>query len=80
MEWTQSHESIDYMLINTNGVRIARDPEFSAELGKVFRYGKAQLYLQFDGPQADGQSELRGADLRELREQALARCAEIGLP
>jgi 7,8-dihydro-6-hydroxymethylpterin dimethyltransferase len=80
LAWTQEHPSIDYVLINTNGVRIARDDAFAAEFGKVFRYGKAQLYLQFDGPQASGQAELRGADLRALREQALARCAEIGLP
>ncbi|MEZ5326561.1 MAG: radical SAM protein [Verrucomicrobiales bacterium] len=80
LAWTQEHASIDYVLINTNGVRIARDAEFATALGNVFRYGKAQLYLQFDGPQESGQAELRGADLRELREQALARCAEIGLP
>lgn len=80
LAWTQAHDSIDYVLINTNGVRIARDPEFAEALGNTFRYGKAQLYLQFDGPQENGQRDLRGADLRKLREQALARCAEIGLP
>ena len=80
LEWTQAHESIDYVLINTNGVRIAGDAAFATELGRVIRHGKAQLYLQFDGPQVEGQLELRGADLREVREKALDRCSEIGLP
>jgi len=48
------HASIMWLL-NTNGVRIARDDEFARELGAAFRYGAFQLYLQFDGVQAQGQ-------------------------
>ncbi len=80
LAWTQNHSEIDYTLINTNGVRIARDPVFAEKLGETVQYGKAQLYLQFDGPQSPGQRELRGADLRNLRIQALRRCKEIELP
>lgn len=38
------------------------------------------MYLQFDGVQSEGQSELRGSDLRQLKQQAIDHCATIGLP
>lgn len=80
LEWCQNHASIEYVLLNTNGVRIARDGEFSSELARRFRYGKFQLYLQFDGPQEAGQRDLRGADLRDTRLRCLERCAESDIP
>ena len=79
LAWLQAHEQIDFILLNTNGVRMANDAAFSAELGRTFRVGKFQLYLQFDGTQEAGQHWLRGADLRTTRERALARCAEYGI-
>jgi len=80
LRWLQAHPQIDYVLLNTNGVRIAHDDAFAAELGATFRYGKIQLYLQFDGPQEAGQKFLRGADLRATRERCLERCREMKLP
>src|SRR5437868_4875420 len=64
LRWLQDHPKIDYVLLNTNGVRIAHDAPFARELGAAFRYGAFQLYLQFDGVQEQGQRFLRGADLR----------------
>lgn len=80
LEWCYSHPKIDYVLLNTNGVRIARDDAFLDELGKSFRRGKFQLYLQFDGSQEAGQRVLRGADLRALRLRAIERCASAKIP
>ncbi|MGE3308956.1 MAG: radical SAM protein [Limisphaerales bacterium] len=80
LEWTQNHSGIDYVLLNTNGVRIAREPAFADRLGRTARTGRFQIYLQFDGPQAEGQMELRGTDLRETRIACLERCAEQNLP
>ena len=80
LEWAQANPGIDYLLINTNGVRLANDSEFAARLGKAFHYGGLQLYLQFDGVQAAGQHALRGLDLRDLRERAIARAGELNLP
>lgn len=80
VEWAHQNPGIDYLLLNTNGVRIARDEEFAARLGETFRYGKFQLYLQFDGVQEEGQRELRGGDFRQLREEAIRRCGEMNLP
>ena len=51
LRWLHVNPGIDYVLLNTNGVRIAQDDSFARELGATFRYGKFQLYLQFDGPQ-----------------------------
>jgi len=80
LRWLHRNPGIQYVLLNTNGVRIANDDPFALELAKTFRYGAFQLYLQFDGPQEQGQKFLRGADLRDLRRRCLERCAEMNLP
>ena len=80
LRWLHANPKIDYVLLNTNGVRIAHDDAFAAELAATFRYGKFQLYLQFDGTQEAGQKFLRGADLRATRERCLERCREMKLP
>jgi uncharacterized radical SAM superfamily Fe-S cluster-containing enzyme len=80
LEWCHANPGIDYVLLNTNGVRIAGDDAFAEGLARTFRYGKFQLYLQFDGPQQAGQKLLRGGDLRVVREHCLARCREMKLP
>jgi hypothetical protein len=61
-------------------VRIAQDDAFADALGKTFRYGRFQLYLQFDGVQDAAQHALRGADLRALRDRAIRRCADLNIP
>ncbi len=80
LAWCHANPGIDYVLLNTNGVRIARDDAFADELAKTFRYGRFQLYLQFDGVQESGQHALRGADLRAIREKAIRRCADLNIP
>jgi len=71
LTWAQEHPEIDYVLVNTNGVRLANDPAFAAELNRNYRRGGLQLYLQYDGPQEAEQRELRGADLRNIRRRAI---------
>ena len=80
LAWTLAHPRIDYVLLNTNGIRIARDAAFTEGLRTLHRPGKLQLYLQFDGPQEAEQRRLRGADLRETREQTIRICGEIPIP
>src|SRR5437870_7490442 len=58
VDWVQSNPGIDYLLLNTNGVRIAHDDDFLAGLERAVRRGKFQLYLQFDGVQIEGQHSL----------------------
>ena len=80
LAWCHAQPEIDYVLLNTNGVRLATDDAFLDALGKTFRYGKFQLYLQFDGPQEAGQRSLRGADLRDIRRKCIERCGTLGIP
>jgi uncharacterized radical SAM superfamily Fe-S cluster-containing enzyme len=80
VEWIQNNPGVDYVLLNTNGARIAHDDEFLAGLAQVVRRRNFQLYLQFDGVQPEGQHALRGADLRTTRIRAIERCREIHLP
>jgi uncharacterized radical SAM superfamily Fe-S cluster-containing enzyme len=80
LRWCHANPGLDYVLLNTNGVRLATDDTFADQLGKAFKYGAFQLYLQFDGPQLAAQHALRGADLRKIREQAIERCGQLGVP
>ncbi len=80
LEWAHANPGIDYLLLNTNGVRLANDAEFTQTLGAMFARGGLQIYLQFDGVQETGQRWLRGADLRETRERAVTRCREANIP
>ncbi len=80
VDWIHAHPQIDYCLVNTNAVRVARENTFLAELGTRGRRGHFQLYLQFDGPQEAGQRELRGSDFREMKRLAMERCEREGIP
>ncbi len=80
LDWAQNHPQISYVLLNTNGVRLAQDSAFADELARRWRKGKFQIYLQFDGVQEAGQRELRGMDLRPLRRKVIAACAAAEIP
>ena len=67
---------IRFVMINTNGKRIARDDGFVAELAEV----KPAFYFQFDGFERRTSLTLRGeANIVEERIRALDRLAEAGL-
>ncbi|MDN5860223.1 MAG: radical SAM protein [Pseudonocardia sp.] len=67
--------------VNTNGIRLARDRAFVAELGERNRTpGRSvNVYLQFDGLEERTHMQIRGRDLREIKQRALDNCAEAGL-
>ena len=60
---------IKHLMVNTNGVRIAQEPEFAKRLADYMP--GFELYLQFDSLEEGPLRELRGADLRRIRLQAL---------
>jgi 7,8-dihydro-6-hydroxymethylpterin dimethyltransferase len=62
---------IRHLMINTNGVRIARGEAFVERL--VEYMPDLEIYLQFDSFEQGPLEELRGADLRRVREEALER-------
>jgi hypothetical protein len=66
---------IRYVVLNTNGIRLARDAGFAAALAEL----GTSIYLQFDGFAERTHLQIRGRDLREIKERALERCAEAGL-
>ncbi|HEV3271755.1 MAG TPA: radical SAM protein [Candidatus Methylacidiphilales bacterium] len=60
---------IKHLMVNTNGIRIAQEPDFAKRL-KDYMPG-FELYLQFDSLEEGPLRELRGTDLRRIRLQAL---------
>jgi uncharacterized radical SAM superfamily Fe-S cluster-containing enzyme len=59
------------VLLNTNGVRVARDDRFAALLGEL--RGRLEVYLQFDGFARATHRYHRGEDLRALKAEAVGR-------
>lgn len=68
---------IKHLMINTNGLRIAQDRAFCDRLSQYMP--GIEVYLQFDSFEAHALRELRGADLRAVREQAIAHLNEFSL-
>lgn len=68
---------IRHLMVNTNGIAIAKDPDFAARLAD-YRDG-LEIYLQFDAFDRAALETLRGADLRDIRSRALDRLDEHGI-
>jgi uncharacterized radical SAM superfamily Fe-S cluster-containing enzyme len=60
---------IRHLMINTNGLRIAREQGFAERLAAFMP--RFEVYLQFDSLKRDALMALRGADLTAVRLQAL---------
>jgi len=65
---------IRHLMVNTNGIRIAREAAFADRLASYM--SDFEVYLQFDSFERDALVALRGADLRPTRERALAHLNE----
>ena len=63
-----------YVQVNTNGIRLARDPEYAKKLAEA---GLDIVFLQFDGTCGDIYEFLRGQDLLEIKKQAIRVCADL---
>jgi uncharacterized radical SAM superfamily Fe-S cluster-containing enzyme len=61
---------IRHLMVNTNGLRIAQDEEFVRRLAEIEDF---EVYLQFDSFEREALLDLRGGDLRGVRERALER-------
>jgi uncharacterized radical SAM superfamily Fe-S cluster-containing enzyme len=68
---------IRHLMVNTNGVRIARDAAFAERLATYMP--AFEVYLQFDSLRPKPLELLRGADLREIRMKALERLNALGI-
>jgi len=65
---------IKHLMVNTNGLKIAQDPDFARRLAEYMP--GFELYLQFDSLQASRLRDLRGEDLTQVRQRALATLNE----
>jgi uncharacterized radical SAM superfamily Fe-S cluster-containing enzyme len=68
---------IRHLMVNTNGIRIAQEPEFAKRLAGFMP--EFELYLQFDSLKREPLMQLRGADLRGIRQKALERLNQLGV-
>jgi uncharacterized radical SAM superfamily Fe-S cluster-containing enzyme len=67
---------VRYVIVNSNGVRFARDPALAAQVAAR----DALVYLQFDGFEASTYEALRGRDdLLETKLAALANLEQAGV-
>lgn len=68
---------IRHLMINTNGLRIAREPGFAERLAEYMP--GFEVYLQFDSLKREALMELRGADLTRVRIGALEALERAGV-
>lgn len=68
---------IRHLMLNTNGIKIAKDFEFAKRL-KTYA-PDFEIYLQFDSFENSVLQELRGADLWDIRAQALENLNALNL-
>src|SRR5258707_3304850 len=61
----------------SNGIRLAREPDFAE---KLVAWGFTSVYLQFDSTRPADIIKLRGEDLWDVREKAIAALERVKLP
>jgi hypothetical protein len=68
---------IKHLMLNTNGIRIAKDFEFAQRLATYVP--DFEIYLQFDSFKPEALQQLRGKDLTEVRMKALEHLNQLNL-
>jgi 7,8-dihydro-6-hydroxymethylpterin dimethyltransferase len=66
-----------HLMVNTNGIRIANDREFTRRLSSYMP--DFEIYLQFDSFRPEVLQKMRGLDLTEKRRKALEHLNEFNL-
>lgn len=70
-------QPIKHLMVNTNGIRIANDEGFAEKLATYLP--DFEIYLQFDSFQKEVLESMRGKDLREIRNRAIAKLNDLNL-
>lgn len=68
---------IKHLMLNTNGIRIAKDFEFAKQLASYMP--DFEIYLQFDSFKPGALEQLRGKDLTDIRIKALEHLNALNL-
>ena len=66
---------IKYVMLNTNGVRIAQEPEFVKQLAQI----GVSVYLQFDGFSTNTFKTIRGLDLSNVKRLAVENLSRFNV-
>ena len=68
---------IKHLMVNTNGIRIAKEPDFVKQLAQYMP--DFEIYLQFDSFKKEVHQQMRGASLEDIRKQAIAHLNKVNL-
>jgi len=68
---------IKHLMVNTNGIRIAKDKTFVKQLASYMP--DFEIYLQFDSFKEEALMSLRGANLNKIRQKALEHLNQLNL-
>ena len=68
---------IKHLMVNTNGIRIAKDFAFAERLASYMP--DFEIYLQFDSFKREALEQLRGKDLTDVRMKALEHLNKLNL-
>lgn len=68
---------IKHLMVNTNGIRIAKDVAFVERLASYMP--DFEIYLQFDSFSPEVLTKMRGEDLTEVRKKAIANLNQFNL-
>ena len=71
-------KKIKYVMLNTNGLRIAEDKDFVKELSQFV--GGFEIYLQFDGFDKKTYQHLRGRPLTGIKLKAIENLTKYQIP
>lgn len=71
-------KNFKYVMLNTNGVRIAEDEAFVSELRQLV--GGFEVYLQFDGFSEKTHRHFRGRDLSAVKKKAIDHLVKYSIP
>ncbi len=67
-----------FVMLNTNGVKIAEDEEFARRLSEL--RGGFEVYLQFDGFKESTYKRLRGGEMLAIKKQAIKNLIKYEVP
>lgn len=66
----------EYLQLNTNGLRLAREPDYA---GKLSDAGLSSVFLQFDGTDDEIYRRVRGRPLLGVKQKAIEHCDAAAL-
>lgn len=73
-----ARKKYQYVMLNTNGIRIAEDEDFVKELSQFV--GGFEIYLQFDSFNDETYKIIRGRELKEIKQKAIDNLKKYNIP